>query len=97
MTGAVVLGIILLGNRFEVAAEIQHIVVPEPGLGVVGAGIPASSTEGGGADERLLIHRQLYTADQLAGFLVDVLDKVLDVADRPDVLDAAVILLRTKT
>src|SRR6267142_3843076 len=41
MAGAVILGVFFLGDWFEVAAEIQHIVVPKSGLRVVGTRIPA--------------------------------------------------------
>src|SRR6267143_1109814 len=47
MAGAVILGVFFLGDWFEVAAEIQHIVVPKSGLRVVGTRIPATPPKSG--------------------------------------------------
>src|SRR4029079_6388387 len=49
ITGAVLLGVHLLRDRFQIGAEIEHVVVPEAGLRIVGTRIPASCAESGGA------------------------------------------------
>jgi hypothetical protein len=51
---AVVLGIDFLLDRLEVTAEVQHVVVRETGLRIVGARIPAARAERGRTDQRLL-------------------------------------------
>src|SRR5213593_1658051 len=75
----------------DLLAHLHRGVVPELGLRVVGARVPAPSPRDPRADElRLADLARRIAADQLAGLGVDPLDPVIDEVHRPDVLDLAV-------
>src|SRR5262249_54533875 len=72
-------------------ARLHRGVVPELGLRVVRARVPAAAAPDPGADELRLAHLTWRIAtDELAGLRVDGLHPVVDVVHRPHVFDLAV-------
>src|ERR1700730_12576989 len=91
--GPVILGIGLLLDWGQSAAELHRVDIPEPGLRIVCARVPAARAESRGADQRRLADRRINAADQLAGLRVYALSKVEAVAQPPDVLHISGVLI----
>ena len=79
--------LILDGHLF---AHFHRGVVPEAGLRVIRARVPAPPAGDPGADEVRLAEPRGITPDELARLRVDALHPVVDVVHRPHVLDLAV-------